>query len=177
MAYPTNYEWLGRIGLLPLMVTEALKEYGTVETPGRANNAKIMAWAKELGLSDIYSADAVPWCGLFIDLVAKRAKKARVKNPLWALNHKNFGTDPGQPGLGDVLVYLRDGGGHVGLYIAEDNECYHTLGGNQGDCVSITRIYKKRLVAARRSKVLIRHPASVKPYIVKPTGAIASKLV
>ncbi len=174
MVYPRNYEWLGKIGLLPVMITEALKEYGTTETPGTGNNKKIMAWAKELGLTNIYSADAVPWCGLFIDLIAKRAKKARIKNPLWALNWKNFGVDPGQPGLGDVLVFTRDGGGHVGLYIAEDKECYHVLGGNQNNCVSITRIYKKRLFAVRRSKVLFRHAPSVKPYIVATTGKIGT---
>ena len=27
----------------------------------------------------------------------------------------------------------RQGGGHVALYIGEDNECYHCAGGNQSD--------------------------------------------
>ncbi len=39
--------------------------------------------------------------------------------------------------------------GHVGFYWAEDETCYHVLGGNQSDRVSITRIRKSRLLAAR----------------------------
>lgn len=174
MKYPPKYEWLGSVGTLPKMVSEALKEYGTVETPGSANNAKIMAWAKEVGLKNVYTADSVPWCGLFIKLVAERAGKKAVKDPLWALNWSSFGNKIGQPCLGDVLTFTRDSGGHVGLYIGEDKDTYHVLGGNQSDSVSVTRIYKKRLHSARRPIYSIGQPASVRPYILKTTGAISS---
>lgn len=172
MLYPKNYEWLGRVGTLPVMVTEALKEYGTVETPGTKNNAKIMAWAKEAGLTKTYTADSVPWCGLFMALVCKRAKKAYpTNNPLWALNWAKFGKEAGQPGLGDVLVFVRTGGGHVGIYIGEDKSYYHVLGGNQSDAVTITRIAKNRLYAARRAPFLRFLPASARPYFLGNTGA------
>jgi hypothetical protein len=42
--------------------------------------------------------------------------------------------------LGDVLAFVRNGGGHVGLYVDEDASAYHVLGGNQSDRVSITRV-------------------------------------
>ena len=35
--------------------------------------------------------------------------------------------------LGDILTFKRNGGGHVGLYVGEDKDCYHVLGGNQGN--------------------------------------------
>jgi cell wall-associated NlpC family hydrolase len=39
--------------------------------------------------------------------------------------------------LGDVLVFRRGGGGHVALYVGEDEEAFHVLGGNQADrCAS-----------------------------------------
>jgi hypothetical protein len=48
-----------------------------------------------------------------------------------------------------VLVFQRPGGGHLGFYVGEDERAYHVLGGNQGDCVSITRIAKDRCIAIR----------------------------
>ena len=52
--------------------------------------------------------------------------------------------------LGDILVFIRDGGGHVGYYVGEDKLAYHVLGGNQGNMVSIVRILKDRCIAVRR---------------------------
>lgn len=173
MPIPTKYNWLSRVGTLPKLVTQALREYGTIETPGRANNTKIMGWANETDLKNVYTADSVPWCGLFMAVVAKRANYSAPKNPLWALNWAKFGTEAGQPSLGDILTFTRDGGGHVGLYIAEDRTTYHVLGGNQQDSVNITRIDKKRLYRARRPRFLIGKPASSRPYVVNTTGIIS----
>jgi uncharacterized protein (TIGR02594 family) len=173
MPLPTKYNWLSRVGILPRVITEALKEYGTIETPGRANNTKIMGWANETGLRNVYTADSVPWCGLFTAVIAKRASYGAPTNPLWALNWAKFGTEAGQPSLGDVLVFTRNGGGHVGFYIAEDRTTYHVLGGNQSDRVNITRIDKARLYASRRPKFRIGKPASQRPYVVNTGGEIS----
>ena len=51
-----------------------------------------------------------------------------------------------------MLVFERDGGGHVGFYVGEDGTHYHVLGGNQDDAVSIAKIAKSRLVASRWPK-------------------------
>lgn len=144
-----KYSWLNDLEL-PKTVKEGIKLLGTVETPGAKNNPIIMSWAKEVGLQKSYSADSVPWCGLFAAVVAKRAGKDVVEAPLWARNWAKFGTVASTPSLGDILVFIRDGGGHVGIYIAEDATAYHVLGGNQSDSVTITRIAKARCVAARR---------------------------
>lgn len=176
MQYPKNYEWLGGVGLLPRTISEGLKLLNTRETPGSANNKVIMSWAKELKLTATYTADSVPWCGLFTAYVCKRAGKSVPKAPLWALNWANYGTKVGQPVLGDILVFIRDGGGHVGFYIGEDKETYHVLGGNQSDNVTITRIYKKRLFAAVRPRFKWRLPPSAQPYVLSTGGSIATKL-
>lgn len=173
MTIPPKYSWLATVGPLPRMVTEALKLFGTVETPGAGNNPTIMAWAKETGLTNIYTADSVPWCGLFQAVVAKRAGKPLVSSPLWALSWSKFGTAGGQPRLGDTLTFKRNGGGHVGLYIGEDHACYHVLGGNQSDAVTITRIQKERLHAVRRHYA-IGPPASAKPFILAATGKVST---
>lgn len=168
-----NYNWLTKIGLLPRTISEGLKLLGTVETPGVKNNPVILGWASEVGLDKSYSADSVPWCGLFAAVVSKRAGKEIVKDPLWARNWSNFGKASPSPSLGDILVFIRDGGGHVGFYIAEDDTAYHVLGGNQGDAVTITRIAKARCIAVRRPHYTLK-PDSVKPYFVKAEGSLST---
>jgi uncharacterized protein (TIGR02594 family) len=132
----------------PRMLVEALKLYGITEKEGAANNTIILSWADEVGLLATYTADSIPWCGLFIGVVAKRSGKALPVNPLWARNWARWG-EMCAPELGAVLVFVRDGGGHVGLYVGEDRTHFHVLGGNQSDQVCIRRIEKDRLLASR----------------------------
>ena len=49
MTYPKGYNWLGTVGALPRTIQEALALHGTLETPGAADNPKIIAWAAEVG--------------------------------------------------------------------------------------------------------------------------------
>lgn len=172
---PPAYAWLSKEIPLPRMVAEALKLFGTVETAGAKNNPVIMGWAAEVGLAKVYSADAVPWCGLFMAVVAKRAGKDVVKDPLWARNWAKFGrtlNDTEAASLGDVLVFVRDGGGHVGLYVGEDAVAYHVLGGNQSDKVCFTRIAKTRCVAVRRPLYNLA-PATVRPRKLGASGSLS----
>lgn len=167
---PPTYAWLEREPG-PKMLLEALKLYGVVEAAGAADSPTIMAWAKETGVRG-YTADAVPWCGLFMAVVAKRADKDPPAKPLWALNWALWGEEGGQPELGDVLVFIRDQGGHVGLYVGEDQTAYHVLGGNQHNAVTISRIGKIRLRACRQL-FRIGKPANVRSIILAPGGAIS----
>lgn len=182
---PAAYSWLAQVQGVPLLVVEGIKLLGTREVAGAGNNPTIMSWAEEVGVPALgyrYTGDAVPWCGLFMAVVAKRASKTIPYGPLYALNWGAFGAEVHQPGLGDVLTFLRDGGGHVGLYIAEDrgtkangyeDAAYHVLGGNQGDSVSITRVLKKRMKAARRPSYKVA-PTGVRPYVVAATGGLST---
>lgn len=154
------------------MLLKALEMYGVSETVGKQHNPIIMAWAKEVGLQNVYTADEIPWCGLFIAVIAKRADKAIVKDPLWALNWAKYGSRVKVPMLGDVLTFKRNGGGHVGLYVGEDETCYHVLGGNQGNKVSIVRIEKQRLHSA--SRLYNVQPANVRVIRLSPKGAPVS---
>ena len=95
-----------------------------------------------------------------------------MKDPLWALNWGNFGVHTKQPMLGDVLVFIRNGGGHVGLYVGEDAEAYHVLGGNQSDSVCFTRIAKARLYTARRPEYNLQ-PANVRVVTLAKSGAVS----
>lgn len=170
---PEAYAWLARMGNdLPRTIWCGLQLYGTMEGPQAVNSPTILAWAAEVGLKATYTADSIPWCGLYAAVVAKRANKALPTGPLWALNWASFGVPVGQPGLGDVLTFQREGGGHVGFYVGEDTTAYHVLAGNQSDQVNIARIEKKRLYRARRP-VYSAQPNSVRPYILASTGAMS----
>lgn len=152
----------------PRMLLEALKLYGVTEKAGTADNPIILAWAKELGLN-YYNDDAIPWCGLFTAIIAKRADKTVVKDPLWARNWANFGKKKSLAMLGDILVFSRGSSGHVGLYVGETKTKYYVLAGNQGDKVSIVAILKSRLISIN-AEYNVAQPANVRQILFKEDG-------
>lgn len=177
---PRKYSYVGASDA-PSLVREAMKLYGVLETPGKGDNPIIIQWAKEvekaLGVAHLgYTADSIPWCGLFVGVVATRAGWAdqMPKTPLWAKSWLEFGQKADVPSFGDVLVFGRDGGGHVALYVGEDAGYWHVLGGNQSDAVTITRIAKGRLLGARRPKWRVAQPASVRKITVGAFGHVST---
>lgn len=167
-----KFEWLRKEGA-PKMLVELLSLYGTKETLGSGNNPEILSWAKELGLKD-YTNDAIAWCGLTMAIVAKRADKIVPKEPLWALNWRNFGAPVSEAMLGDVLVFTRNGGGHVTMYVGENDDYYFCLGGNQSDMINITKIPKSRTHWVRRPVYSIAQPDNVRKVRINDSGAPTS---
>lgn len=157
----------------PKVIVEAMKLYGISEIVGKEHNPAIIGWAREVGLSKSYTSDETPWCGLFAAVVTFRAGFGFVENPLWARNWQNFGTPQKQAMLGDVLVFVRDGGGHVGFYVGEDKDCYHVLGGNQGNSVCVTRIKKTRCISIRRCDWKLAQPKNVRVIHLSSDGNIS----
>lgn len=180
MNLPPEYQWLAKLRGLPNTIKLALAELGVKEVVGRGSNRTIIGWRDELNQAGAkvagYSDDDIPWCGLFAAIIAfRRLKNAAevVKEPLWALNWAKYGVKSPAASIGDVLVFKRPSGGHVGFYVAEDATAYHVLGGNQGNTVSIARIAKNRCIAARRPPY-VAVPAAVKPYKVVSAGALST---
>lgn len=171
---PSAYAWLAKEPG-PRMLREALACYGVRETAGPGNTRDIMAWADEIAgdVRRVYTADSIPWCGLFVAIVAKRAGKPLPSSPLWARAWASWGEAAARAELGDVLVFQRNGGGHVGLYVGEDAAAYHVLGGNQGDAVSIVRIAKSRCIAARRLYATAK-PGNVRPVSLTARGRVST---
>ena len=157
----------------PKMIRVGMELIGTKEKIGESSNPIILEWADECDIS--YSDDSIPWCGLFMAVVAKRSGWDVVNSPLWAKSWANFGQHvaDGDAMFGDILVFTRNGGGHVGLYVAEDETAFHVLGGNQSDSVNITRISKDRLFAVRRPEWKIKQPNSVKKFFVTDNGELS----
>jgi len=184
MSLPTQYQWLTTLKGIPNTVKFALWEYGTKEVVGRGSNKTILAWRDELNGATTngkpivtgYSDDDIAWCGLFAAIICYRRMKRIeevVKEPLWARNWAKYGVKADQPSLGDVLVFSRGSGGHVGFYVGHDATCFHVLGGNQSNAVTITRIEKSRMIACRRPPYAIAPPAC-KPFRLAASGAVST---
>ena len=168
-----SYAWLKK-ETAPKILVEAVKHIGTKEIVGKQHNPTILSWAKALGLEKVYTNDEIPWCGLFVAYCAHAAGLDVVKHPLWALNWNKYGNVAKVAMLGDVLTFTRNGGGHVGIYVGEDNTHYHVLGGNQNNSVSVSRIAKDRLSQARRTAWKIAQPASVRVVHLEAKGVITT---
>lgn len=136
---------------LPSWVLTAQTCIGVKEYPGAPNNPLIMRWATKVGkfLGAKYDGDHVPWCGLFAAFCVTEngiiPPSIAVRASEWA----KWGVALKKPSPGAVLVFTREGGGHVGFYASEDANFYHVLGGNQGDAVSVVKIAKSRCSAIR----------------------------
>jgi len=176
---PQKYRFLWYEGA-PRILVEALKLYGTKEFVGDANNPVILAWAKEIrdkvGLE--YKSDATPWCGLVMGVIAHRAGYEPPFLCIRAKEWMNFGKPVSNAMLGDILVFDRKGGGHVGIYVGEDKYFYHVLGGNQkwidgSDAVSIVRIDKTRCISGRRPMWKVAQPPNVRKVIIDAAGKIS----
>ena len=163
-----QYAWLDREPA-PKMLRAALDLYGVKETIGERDNPVILDWAIECGIKN-YHHDEIAWCGLFIAVVAKRSGKPIPENPLWARNWAAWGSESPKE-LGSVLVFMRNGGGHVGLYAGEDSDGYHVLGGNQSDSVCVARLRKERLIGCRSSYKI--KPSNVRPVWLTGTGTVS----
>lgn len=177
MKISNDYAWLGSVVDAPLMIKEAVRigKLNTNEIAGPKSNPEIMKFAEIAGVKSIYKSDEVAWCAVVmvaICLTAKQDIAFTGYDRLRAKSFLNFGSPVKDPVLGDVLVFTRSGGGHVGMYVGEDKECYHVIGGNQSNQFNVTRISKNRLSSARRPKYS-ELPKSAKKYILQPTGKIS----
>ena len=174
----------------PRMLLEALKLYGTLEIKGPGNNPTITAWADEVAaavkttyarwVDDWYNSDSIAWCGLFMAVVAVRAGNGRLERLpppkyLSALDWLNYGRpiEIQNAMLGDILVFQRQGGGHVAMYVGEDNDAFHILGGNQSDAVTIARKLKKECVGVCRP-IYLEQPTNIRKLGYSATGFLST---
>ncbi|MES2667936.1 MAG: TIGR02594 family protein [Pseudomonadota bacterium] len=134
---------------LPWMI-EARSVFGLHET---RDNATLRLWLRSDG-ETLGDPAALPWCGDYVDTCIRNALEtepypsALKENPYWARNWLFFGQAV-PPTYGAVLVFSRNGGGHVGFAVGQDSTDFYVLGGNQGNGVNITRIAKDRLLGSR----------------------------
>jgi len=148
---------------------EAKHLIGTKEVLGSRSNPDILDWAKDLDIE--FKGDDVAWCGLFVAHCVGATLPTEVLpgNPLGARQWERFGDDATTPRVGAVMVFWREsrasGKGHVGFYVAEDNDAYQILGGNQSDSVCLTWVSKGRFLGVRWPKTASSLLATSSPLV------------
>ena len=132
----------------PAWITEARKYIGTAEIPGSKHNLTILNWLKSL--KAWWQDDETPWCGVFVAHCMKVAGIPYPKLYMRAKEWATWGVALKKPAPGCVVVFERQGGGHVGFVVGVDERGrLMVLGGNQGNRVSIAPFDTARVIAYR----------------------------
>lgn len=132
----------------PAWLTEARKHIGVREIKGAKHEPRILAWWKAIKRGGI-KTDEVPWCAAFVGgcLEAVGQPSSRFES---AKSYLSWGEGIAFPCLGAVVVFTRDGGGHVGFVVGKDAKGnLMVLGGNQGDAVNIKPFAMTRVAGFR----------------------------
>lgn len=173
-----RYFWLkDNLADAPKTIQECVKlgHLDTREKPGPKSNQEILKLAAEAGVANIYKSDEIAWCAVAATVICLKAGKEvpfTGYDRLRAKSFLKFGKEVKEPMFGDVIVFGRDGGGHVGFYIGEDSVCFHVAGGNQSNQFNVTRIAKNRAIGYQRPIYNVQ-PKTVKKVFLKQDGEIS----
>ena len=133
----------------PAWLEVARKDIGLREIPGAPTEPRIAAWLKRLGAW--WSDDATPWCGVACAAWMQAAGVPLPQHWYRAKGWLDWGRPLFLPRFGCVVVYGREGGGHVGIVVGRDAAGnIMTLGGNQGDAVCIRAFDPGRVLGYRQ---------------------------
>lgn len=132
----------------PLWLIEAQRHVGLKEIKGARHNRFIVLWLKTLRAW--WFDDETPWCGTFVAHCIQSCKYQLPKYWMRALDWLNWGQELEKPSVGCIVVFSREGGGHVGFVVGRDAAGnLMVLGGNQGDSVKISPFDPARVLGYR----------------------------
>ena len=125
---------------------------GVREIPGPKTNPIIAGWLRKL--NSWIKDDETPWCGNFVAAVMQEAglpyPTLYPRAKAWATYGARLREHVLAPGA--IMVFGREGGGHVGFYLRETRTHYEIFGGNQKNMVCRMWLKKDRLIASRWPK-------------------------
>ncbi len=156
--------------MIPRWLEIAMFNRGTREIPGPKHNTKIISWLRDL--KAWWSDDETAWCGTFVAHCLQSADLPIPTHWYRAKAWSDYGSHlrPERLAPGAILVFDRQGGGHVGFYVGQDTRYYYVLGGNQANGVNVMKIARSRCIATRWPKGV---PVVGKP--VTMTGGLVSQ--
>jgi len=132
----------------------AIGELRVKEIPGVEHNPEVLKYAKETGIRGI-NTDEVPWCSTFINWCAMKTGVPKSGKPN-ARSWLKVGTNTSDPSPGDIVVFWRESidswKGHVGVFMgySSDGKRVFSLGGNQGNAVSIAAYDANKVLGYRK---------------------------
>ena len=126
----------------------AQKEIGVKEKVG-GENPRIIEYHFVTSLKA--KEDEVPWCSSFVSwcleqdgIVSARSARAR--------DYLKWGVVLNNPIPGCIVVFSRNGGGHVAFYVSETLGSILCLGGNQKNSVCFSEYPKAQVIGYRWPK-------------------------
>ena len=132
----------------PLWLIEAQRHIGVKEIKGAKHNSFILVWLKSL--KAWWSDDETPWCGVFVAHCIKKSQCPLPKYWMRAKGWLDWGQELSEPCVGCIVVFEREGGGHVGFVVGKNAQGHlMVLGGNQGDAVKVSPFETSRVVGYR----------------------------
>ena len=113
-------------------IAEAEKAKGIHEIPGQENEPRVLEYLAATSNLDksVRSRDETPWCSAFANWCLKQAGYEGTRNAA-ARSWLDWGEPIEAPRRGCIVVFQREGGGHVGFYVGETETEILVLGGNQ----------------------------------------------
>ena len=132
----------------PAWLAEAKKYIGVREIKGVNHHPLIISWWKAIKRGGI-KTDEVPWCAAFVGamLEAVGIVSTRFES---AKSYLAWGRKLDHPEVGCIVVFTREGGGHVGFVVGKDaNGNLLVLGGNQSDEVNVRAFSASRVSGYR----------------------------
>ena len=120
----------------PRWIVQAENHIGVKEVKGATHNPVIVQFWKDIRRGGIKD-DETPWCAAFVGSMLERSgiQSTRFES---AKSYLSWGEQLDRPVYGCVVVFSRDGGGHVGFVVGKDKAGnLLVLGGNQDDAVNV----------------------------------------
>lgn len=164
----------------PEWMKRAFDDLGLHEVEGEEANVRIVEMYAAAGHPEV-KKDEVAWCAAAIGAWLDETGYPNTGS-LLAASYRNYGrpldTDKKLP-RGAILVFTRTGGNHVCFLLEDNGEWLTVIGGNQSDGVTITKMPRSRLRAARwptnaPEPAQLGAPSIVKSKSVMAAGAIGT---
>ena len=132
----------------PAWLIEARKNLGVKETKGGVHTSEVLKYWQDIKRGGIKD-DETPWCAAFVGAMLERVgvKSTRFES---AKSYLDWGQLLALPVVGCIVIFTREGGGHVGFVVGRDTKGnLLVLGGNQGDEVNIRSFPVSRVTGYR----------------------------
>lgn len=153
-------------------ITKAKSYIGLKEIKGDVAAPEIVQFWKDIknsGLKD----DETPWCAGFVGACLEQVGIKSTRSAA-SQSYLNWGEVLSKPIMGCIVVFKRDGGGHVGFVMGKDqNGNIMVLGGNQSDAVNI-KPFKTERIVGYRWPIGVKHPIETTLKIASSDGKLST---
>ncbi len=136
---------------------KAIEEYNKhiKEVEGSGDNPRIVEYLQSTDLGGAAARnDETPWCSAFVNWCVEQSGN-KGTDSAWARSWLEWGKELNVPIKGCIVVFKRPpspSSGHVAFFVSQTDTHIKTLGGNQGNSVSIAEYSLDRVISYRIPK-------------------------